>query len=162
MSQDPPLIDTRAGWQAALRWGLETAVQRNARRITFADPSFEIWPLDDPALLQVLMSWLRLPQRRLVMLARHYDEVPRRCPRFTAWRRDFAHAVEAWQAPEEWAADLPSLLLDDGPVSVRLIDGQHWQGRAAVDARSATLSRERIDAILQRSTLAFAVNTLGL
>lgn len=162
MNQDLPLIDTRAGWQAALHWGFETALQRGARRITCVDPTFETWPLDDPALLAGLTAWLRLPQRRLVMLARQYDEVPRRFPRFTAWRRDFGHAVEPWQAPEELASDLPNLLLDDGPVSVQLVDEMHWRGRAAVDARSATLLRERTDAILQRSTPAFAVATLGL
>lgn len=162
MNQDLPLIDTRAGWQAALRWGFETAVQRGARRITCVAPSFETWPLDDPALLQGLTAWVRLPQRRLVLLARQYGEVPRRFPRFTAWRRDFGHAVEPWQAPEELASDLPNLLLDDGPVSVQLVDEMHWRGRAAVDARSATLWRERTDAILQRSSPAFAVVTLGL
>jgi len=162
MSQDLPLIDTRAGWQAALRWGFETSLQRGARRITCVDAGFETWPLDDPALLQGLTAWLRLPQRRLVLLARQYDEVPRRFPRFTAWRRDFGHAVEPWQAPEELASDLPNLLLDDGTVSVQLVDEMHWRGRAALDARSATLWRERTDVILQRSTPAFAAVTLGL
>ncbi|MBK7518258.1 MAG: hypothetical protein IPI51_22290 [Betaproteobacteria bacterium] len=119
MSQDLPLIDSRAAWQAALRWGFETALQRGARRITCVDASFETWPLDDPALLQDLTAWLRLPLRRLVLLARRYDEVPRRFPRFTAWRRDFGHAIEPWQAPEELASDLPNLLLDDGPVGVQ-------------------------------------------
>jgi hypothetical protein len=162
VSQDLPLIDSRAAWQAALRWGFETALQRGARRITCVDANFETWPLDDPALLQDLTAWLRLPLRRLVLLARGYDEVPRRFPRFTAWRRDFGHAVEPWQAPEELASDLPNLLLDDGPVGVQLVDEKHWRGRAAVDARSATLLRERTDVILQRSTPAFAVATLGL
>ncbi|HSQ73459.1 MAG TPA: hypothetical protein VLM87_13645 [Rubrivivax sp.] len=162
MKQDVPVIDTRAGWQAALVWGFETAIERGARRITCVDASFETWPLDDPALLQRLTAWLRLPQRRLVLLAGNYDEVPRRFARFTAWRRDFAHAVEAWQAPQELAAGLPGLLFDDGPVGVHLVDDTHWRGRAWVDAQEATLWRERIDVVLQRSTSAFAVNTLGL
>ena len=162
MSQELPVIDTRAAWQAALRWGFATAIQRGARRITCVDATFETWPLDDAVLLQGLTAWLRLPQRRLVLLARHFDEVPRRLPRFTSWRRDFAHALEAWQAGEELAADLPSLLLDDGALSVQLIDETHWRGRAGLDTRSATLLRERIDVILQRSAPAFAVNTLGL
>lgn len=157
-----PLVDTRAGWQAALRWGFETAIQRGARRITCVDPDFETWPFDDPALLAALTAWLRLPQRRLVLLARRYDGVPRRLPRFTAWRRDFGHAVEPWQAPEELSPDLPSLLLDDGAVNVQLIDERHWRGRAALDPRAATLWRERIDVVLQRSAPAWPVATLGL
>jgi hypothetical protein len=162
MSRDLPLIDTRAGWQAALRWGFETARQRGARRITCVDACFETWPLDDAALLEALTAWLRLPQRRLVLLARRFDEVPRRFPRFTAWRRDFGHAVEPWQAPDELSSDLPSLLLDDGPVSVQLVDEEHWRGRAAIDVRSAALLREQVDVILQRSAPAFAASTLGL
>ena len=94
--------------------------------------------------------------------ARHYDEVPRRFPRFTAWRRDFAHAIDAWQAPQELSQDLPMLLLDDGPISVQLIDDLHWRGRAAADPRAATLWRERVDVVLQRSEPGFAASTLGL
>ena len=33
MSQDLPLIDSRAAWPAALRWGFETALQRGARAV---------------------------------------------------------------------------------------------------------------------------------
>ena len=157
-----PVIDSREAWQAAVAWGLDAAMARGARQVTCVDPGFESWPLDDPALLQRLTAWLRLPLRRLVLLARHYDEVPRRFPRFTAWRRDFAHAIEAWQAPQELAQDLPMLLVDDGPISVHLIDDLRWRGRAAADPRAATLWRERIDVVLQRSEPGFAVSTLGL
>ncbi len=110
-----PVIDSRAAWQAALRWGLDAAMARGARRITCVDAGFENWPLDDPALLQRLTAWLRLPQRRLVLLARQYDEVPRRFPRFTAWRRDFAarHRSLAGR-PRTVRQGLPSLLVDDG------------------------------------------------
>lgn len=157
-----PVIDSPAAWQAAVVWGIDAAMARRARRITCVDPDFENWPLDDPALLQRLTAWLRLPQRRLVLLARHYDEVPRRFPRFTAWRRDFSHAIEAWQAPQELSQDLPMLLVDDGPISVQLIDDVRWRGRTAVDQRTATLWRERIDVVLQRSEPGFGVSTLGL
>ncbi|MDP1646782.1 MAG: hypothetical protein Q8M01_01075 [Rubrivivax sp.] len=166
-AQDPPsdatpVIDGPAAWQAAVVWGIDAAMARGARRITCVDPDFEHWPLDAPALLQRLTAWLRLPQRRLVLLARHYDEVPRRFPRFTAWRRDFSHAIEAWQAPQELSQDLPMLLLDDGPISVQLIDGVRWRGRTAVDQRTATLWRERVDVVLQRSEPGFGASTLGL
>ena len=157
-----PDIDSPAGWQAAVVWGVDAAMARGARRITCVDPGFESWPLDDPAFLLRLTAWLRLPQRRLVLLARHYDAVPRWLPRFTAWRRDFAHAIEAWQAPPEMSQDLPALLLDDGPISVHLIDRLRWRGRTAVDQRTAMLWRERIDVVLQRSEPGFGVSALGL
>lgn len=162
MSDAGPLIDSRDSFGAALRWGFDTAISNGARCITCADPSFEAWPLDDAALLQRLTAWLRLPQRRLVLLAANYESVPRLLPRFTAWRRDWAHAIQALQPPAEFAADVPTLLLDDRSVSVQLIDPLHWRGRAAVDARSRLLWQEKIDAVLQRSEAAFAVTTLGL
>ena len=162
MNEAVPLIESREAFTAALHWGFQTAIEKGARCITSADPNFEEWPLDDAALLQRLTAWLRLPQRRLVLLAANYDTVPRRLPRFTGWRRDWAHAIQAWQAPQEFALDVPTLLLDDRSVTVQLLDPLHWRGRAAVDARSRLLWQERIDVVLQRSEAAFAVTTLGL
>jgi hypothetical protein len=47
------------------------------------------------------------------------------------------HAIDAWQAPPEMAAELPSLLLGDDGTVVQLIDAEHWRGRAQVNARTA-------------------------
>jgi hypothetical protein len=157
-----PVIDSREAWAAALRWGFETACSEGARCITCVDPAFEHWPLNDAALLQTLTTWARLPQRRLVLLAARFDEVPRRQPRFTAWRRDWAHVVQAFQSPNEFAAELPSVLLDDRRLSTQLLDADHWRGRASLDRRAHLLLHERVDVVLQRSEAAFAVTTLGL
>jgi hypothetical protein len=162
MNLNPPLIDSRETFAAALRWGFAQAVAQDARTITCVDPDFEHWPLDDETLLQTLAAWLRLPQRRLVLLAATYDQVPRRQPRFTTWRRDWAHAIQPLQAPAELAPGLPTLLLDDRSLCVRLIDVEHWRGRAGLDKRDQLLWQERVDVVLQRSEAAFAVTTLGL
>lgn len=156
-----PTITSRAEFGAAVAWGVQTAVARGARRLWFTDPHLADWPLDDPILLDTLTTWLRLPQRRLVLLAETYDEVLRHKPRFVVWRRHWAHAVEAW-TPQDLPADLPTWLLDDGPVCVAVADRMHWRGRCAVDAREAHLRRQEIDAVLQRSESAFPVNRLGL
>jgi hypothetical protein len=162
MNAPLPEIDSFKAWAEALRWGLETACSEGARCITCVDPSFEHWPLNDAALLQTLTTWARLPQRRLVLLAARFDEVPRRHPRFTAWRRDWAHVVQALQSPPELAAELPSVLLDDRLLSAQLLDADHWRGRVALDRRAHLLLQERVDVVLQRSEPAFAVTTLGL
>lgn len=162
MTAGAPAIDTRASFAAAVCWGLQTAIAQGARRIVCVDPDFALWPWDDPAVLGALGAWLRLPQRRLELLARRYDEVPRRFPRFTAWRRDRVHAIAAWQPPEDLRLDLPTLLVSDGSVSVHLVDSVQVRGRAELDARRACIWREQIDAVLQRSEAAFAVSTLGL
>jgi len=162
MSDSPPLIDTRESFGAALRWGFESAIADGARCITCVDKDLAEWPLDDAALLQCLTDWLRLPQRRLVLLAASYDTVPQRLPRFTGWRRDWVHCIQAMQAPVEFAAELPTLLLDDRKVSVHLVDHLHWRGRAMSEPRARLLWQERVDVVLQRSEPAFAITTLGL
>lgn len=160
--EEAPRIDSQESFVAALRWGFDAALEQGARQILCVDASFELWPLDEPALLQSLAAWLRLPQRRLVLLAATYDEVPRLQPRFNAWRRDWAHAMNCWQVPTEMADDLPTLLLDDGALSVHLRDAAQWRGRAQLDVRAAHVWRDRIDVFLQRSSAAFPVNILGL
>jgi hypothetical protein len=158
----PPPIDSQASFVAALRWGFDAAFAQPVRRIVCVDGDFAAWPLDEPVLLDALTTWLRLPQRRLVLLARSYDEVPRRSPRFTAWRRDWAHTVEAWQPPDDLAADLPTLLLADTLLSVQLLDALRWRGRTCSNAREIRPWSEQIDALLQQSSPAFSIGTLGL
>ena len=162
MNEPAPTIATRESFAAALHWGFQTAIAQGARSVTCVDATFEHWPLDDVGLLESLTTWVRLPQRSLCLLAASYGEVPSRQPRFTAWRRDFAHATVALQAPSEFAADLPTLLLDDKRVSVHLIDAVHWRGRASTAVRTRLLWQEKIDVVLQRSEAGFAVTTLGL
>jgi hypothetical protein len=159
----PPPIGSRAEFVAALHWALQTSVALRARRIVWVDRNFAEWPLDDAELHDTLAAWLRLPQRRLVLLAGQYDELPSRHPRFTAWRRLWAHAIETWSPSDVLAADdLPTLALDDSAVCVHLVDMLHWRGRAVLDAREARRWRDRIDALLQHSSPAFPANALGL
>lgn len=158
----PSLIQTRADFDAAVMWAVQTAQARGARRLLMVDRDFADWPLGRPELLQALQAWLRLPQRRLVLLAAGFDEVPRRHPRFVAWRRDWAHAVEAWAPPAELAGALPTLLVDDGPVCLQVFPGPQLRGRAGLDALEARRWRDEIDAVLQQSEAAFPVQTLGL
>lgn len=160
----PPVIDSRAGFAAAIHWGFTRAMREGgrSRRILCIDRDFTNWPLNDPDLHAQLTAWLKGPQRQLVLLAAHFDEVPRRHPRFVSWRRNFSHAVFPFAAPEDVASTLPTLLLDDDGTLVRLIDPVYWRGRASADERSALPWREQIDAVLQRSELAFPVQALGL
>lgn len=161
-AEPPPAIDSRGGWQAAVLWALRTAMAQGARRIVAVDPDFADWPLDEPALLEGLTDWLRLPQRRLVMVAAHFDGLPRRSPRFEGWRAPWAHAIEGWVAPEDMARDLPTLLTCDAAVSVRLVDTLRWRGTASCSERLARQWCEQVDALLLRCERGLAVRTLGL
>lgn len=158
----PPSITSRSEFVAALHWGFEQALAAQARRIVCVDADFANWPLDDTALHGVLTNFLKLPQRKLVLLATHYDAMPRLHPRFVAWRAAWSHAIDAWSPQEGEAPELPTLLLDDKALCVQLHDAVHWRGRAALDARDARLLRDEVDALLQRSEAAFPVTSLGL
>jgi hypothetical protein len=159
---EPPPLSSRGEFAAALRWALAEADARNARNLLWIDPDFEPWPLDDPALLEALTRWLQRPQRRLTMLAEHYELVPGAHARFTGWRRHWSHALDARLRGEEETGILPTLVLDDGPVCVELIDRAHWRGRCSFDARQAQHWREQTDVLIQRSTPGFPVSHLGL
>ncbi|MDE1950387.1 MAG: hypothetical protein KGI35_17325, partial [Burkholderiales bacterium] len=151
-----------ADFAAALNWAFDHSMARPARRIVCVDPSFADWPLDAPALHEKLTAWLRLPQRRLVLLARDFEALPRCHPRFVAWRVDWSHAIETRMPQEGEAPELPTLFVDDADLAVQLVDRRHWRGRAELDAGQARLWRDRIDVVLQRSTPAFAPDSLGL
>lgn len=158
----PAAVEGPEAWAQALLWGLQAAQARQARTLWCVDPDFGSWPLDDPAWTAGLAGWLRRPGRRVVMLAASWDAVPRTHPRFTAWRRDWVHVLDTRVPPRELAADLPAVLLDDGTVSVALLDRERLLGRASTEARTRWHWWQRLDAVLQRSEPGFPVTTLGL
>ena len=157
----PPTVDSRSSFSDAIVWGVAQALHTDARRLLWVDPDFAAWPLDDPALHTLLTRFLRRPQRRLQCLAAHFDEMPRRHPRFTRWRRDWAHALQPQAAPEAQANRLPTLLLDDRGTVVRLLDRSRWKGRAGTDPLDARGTWHALDALLQQSEPAWPVTLLG-
>lgn len=161
-SETPPAIDSRASFAEAVRWAFAQAIARDARRIVAVDRDFVDWPLGDTALLEQLTGWLRRPQRQLVLLAANWEDVPRRHPRFMPWRRTWAHALAIWQQPDGLDRDLPTWLLDDDALLLRLFDRERWRGRVEFDERATRLHRDEIDAVLQRSTPALPATQLGL
>lgn len=158
----PLAITSHGEFVRALRGLVDAALDRDARTLWWLDPSFRDWPLDDAALLEQLAGWFRLPSRRLVMVAADWGDVTRDHPRFCRWRTPWVHALDTRRAQEEDAAEMPTLMLDDGPLSLQILDRLHWRGQAAKDAHTARLLRERFDALTQRSEPDFARTTLGL
>jgi hypothetical protein len=159
----PPAVAGPEDFASAVRWAVATAIADGARTITAVDLAFgENWPWDDAALLASLAGWLRLPQRRLWLLAAGYDDMHRLHPRFVQWRRDWAHAIAPCVAPEELVPQLPTALFDDRRVSVVRLDAVQGRGRASLEPRTRLLWADRTDAILQRSSPGFPVTTLGL
>ncbi len=159
---NPIEIASPADFQRAVPALCAAAEARGARTLWWCDPDFAAWPLDDPGLLDGLTAWLRRPGRRLVMLASRFDRLEQRHPRFVQWRPTWSHAVEPRTPADGVAMELPTLLLDDGPLLLRLWQADPPRGRAAADAAVAAVARDDLDACLQRSEPAWPVKPLGL
>lgn len=154
-------IDSLAGFRAAVCAAAADAVLQRSRRLLLVDPSFQDWPLEEPALLEALAAFVRLPDRRVVLLGRRFDGVSRTCPRFVAWRQNWGHAVDACR-PVDDAVQLPTVLLVDKRLAVRLFDPLHWRGRLLAAESGVALLADELDAFVQRSEPTFGASTLGL
>jgi hypothetical protein len=159
-SPSAALIDGRSEFRAAVRLALAEAESGGARELVFVDADFESWPLEDPQVLGALTAWARLPKRQLLIVAGRFDELPRRCPRFTAWRRDWAHVI-ACHATEVESSQIPTLLLA-GEQSLHLADRLRWRGHWLDDDSQISAWREVVDVLMQRSEPDFPANVLGL
>lgn len=159
---NPIDITTHAGFDAAVLATVHAAIERGARTLLWVDPELARWPLSEPTLIEALTAWLRLPQRQLQLLTPDYEAVARRHPRFAQWRTPWMHAIDA-RAPEETPRlDLPTLLLDDGPLVLELWERDPPRGRAGRDPAAAHAARDRIDAPWQRAAPAWPSRPLGL
>lgn len=158
----PSALRSRTDFCTALRWSLGHAIARRSRRLTWMDPDFASWPLGDPQLLQDLTTWLKLPQRRLVLIAHRFDAVPRLHPRFVTWRRDWSHAIEAWAPSDGVELRMPTLAIDDDRLCLQVFDCTHWRGRLSFSEHEVRQWRDEIDVLLQRCEASFPVNLAGL
>lgn len=155
-------FDTRKAFQENLIMAVVGAAVEGRRELCWVDADFADWPLDDPSLIDALTRWARQPQRRFLMVAWSFDEVARRHPRFTQWRRTWAHRLECRSAPEVSRSEMPTLMLAGELYSLQLMDRRHWHGRWLDDEAELRAWRDVVDAILQRSEGDFPANTLGL
>jgi len=155
-------IETREGFQQAMPRALAAAMQDPVRTIWWVDHDFADWPLDHTAVIEPLQRWLRRPGRRLCLLAGCFDGLDRSHPRFSGWRRDWMHAIEARRPVGVEGLELPTLLVDDRRTLMCLWERNPPRGRAARDPAKAGVERDRVDAWWQRSEPAWPVRTLGL
>ena len=154
-------LDTRRHFVDAVHEAHRLALAQRCRRMVWADADFADWPLDDAALLQTLVDWLRLPQRQLYLVAAEPERLRRRA-RFMATYGLWTHVITVVEASEEDAPLLPCLLLAEGVARVELLDKLHFRGQAGDDPLALKRDRERLDALLQRSTPALPYTPLGL
>lgn len=155
------LITSRAEFQAALRVAFAEVAAIGCREIWLADDDFADWPLGDRAVIEQLAQWA-LSNRRLTLVARHFDEIARHHPRWVAWRRDWSHIVSCRVNAELPSGEFPTLFVAGGLVSVRLSDKLQHRGRLSHAKADELRCVEQFDAILQRSEESFPATTTGL
>jgi hypothetical protein len=155
-------IGSRAEFQAVVRAVLAQAHEVSVRQLWWVSPDFADWPLDEPEVLDALTRWARRPGVRLNWLAHDFERVRRTMPRLTRWRQSFGHVL-ACRTPDEVAGpDMPTLLVADHTLVLRLLDRERVRGWVSHQGGDLQRAHEEIDAISQRSVEAFPAVTLGL
>jgi len=154
-------IDSRLAFHAALHEAFGAMAAAGCREAFLVDEDFADWPLGERAVVDALVQWAG-PQRRLVVVARRFDEVVRRHPRWVDWRRTWSHVVECRAFEDTPSAALPGLLLAAGCVAVHLADPLRHRGVLSRDPADLLQRREEVDALLQRTVDSFASTLLGL
>jgi hypothetical protein len=155
------LIATRLEFHDALHEAFAEMASTGCREVWMSDEDFADWPLNAPRVIDALTGWAQ-SQRKLTLVARHYDEVVRRHSRWIAWRRQWSHVVECLACDDAEVGDIPSLLLASNVVAVRLFDAVRHRGSISREPSDLLRQRELIDAVSQRSVPSFPVTVLGL
>lgn len=155
------LITTRSEFQAALRIAFGSAAGAGSRELWLCDEDFADWPLGEREVIAHLTQWAA-STRRIALVARSFDELVRRHPRFVNWRRDWAHIVSCRANAEVATGEMPSVFVAAGTISVRLSDVLHHRGRWSRLPADELRCKEQFDAISQRSEESFPASTTGL
>ena len=151
----------RAAFRDAVRLAFSEAASAGWRELWCCDETFADWPLNDAGVIASLVRWAR-PQRRLTLVARHFDDLAVCHPRWVAWRRTWSHVVVCRAVEPEMRLDVPTLLCAPPSCTLRLADRIRHFGVLTTDVHDTVAAREQIDAITQRSVETFGATTLGL
>jgi hypothetical protein len=162
MTNEPgSLITTRSEFHAALYSAFDTLARQGSHELWLCDNDFADWPLGERAVVEQFGQWAA-SNRKLTLIARHFDEVSRHHARWVEWRRAWSHIVSCRTNNELPSGEFPTVLLAPGTISVRLSDLVHHRGRLSHDKADEVRCKEMIDAVLQRSEEAFPATTTGL
>jgi hypothetical protein len=153
-------FEGREAFRQRVRDALACAAREGWHEIVLSDATFHDWPLGERAVVESLQVWAHTG-RRLVMLAKNYDEVLRGHPRFVTWRRTWSHLIECRRCATVDPLLLPSALWTSGWVMQRL-DPVHSTGVSTPLPERRLALREEIEEWLRQSSPGFPATTLGL
>ena len=150
----------RDTFRQLVRDALACAVRDGWREIILSDATFEDWPLGDREVVESLRAW-STRERRCTLLARRYDDLARRHPRFVAWRQKWSHIVVAKACPSADPLGLPAAIWSPGCVMQRT-GVERCTGHSGSEPYRRSLLRENLQHWLDKSSPAFPATTLGL
>ena len=153
----------RAGrneFRQLVRDALACAAREGWHEIILSDASFEDWPLGEREVVASLRAWSKTG-RKLVMLARHYDDVVRRHARFVAWRQAWTHIIECRGCRAADPLDLPSAIWSPA-WAMRRLEPEDCTVVCGAEPERRLALRQTLDEWLKRSAPSFPASTLGL
>ena len=156
-----PEIDGREAAQGAWQALLLALPEAAPRELWVVDAEGSDWPWELPEIIAALTRWARLPGRRMRWLCQDYAGLVGSQPRLNAWRRDFAHVVQAWAPAAGERLDWPCWLMNERCALV-LDDRPHWRGRRVIMADELRALREGFEQLLQRCEPAWPAYQIGL
>jgi uncharacterized protein with von Willebrand factor type A (vWA) domain len=153
-------FEGREDFRQLVRDALACAAREGWREIILSDATFEDWPLGERAVAESLQAWSQ-GGRRMVLLARRYDQVMRRHARFVQWRSTWSHIITAMACPSADPLDLPSALWSPSWVLERR-DLARSNGYCGSEPDRRVLLRENLNEWLRQATPSFPASTMGL
>lgn len=164
-SAGPPTLPSgrfagREVFRQMVRDALANAAAQGWHELILSDASFEDWPLGELAVIESLHAWARRGQH-LILLARRYDDLLVRHPRFVRWRQTWSHRIDSRGCRQADPLEIPSALWSPAWFCQRL-DVERCTGVSGSDARHRVELRNSLDDWLRRSAPAFPATTLGL
>lgn len=151
----------RETFRQHVRNALMAAQAQGWREMVWCDASFHDWPLGERACVEALQQWVRTGARRLVLLARGYDDVVREHALFVEWRRQWSHKIECYACASAAPQDFPSVLWTPVWAMQRFDDVLH-NGISGPEPDRRHMLREQLAQWQNKSTPGFPATTLGL
>jgi hypothetical protein len=143
-----------------VRDALACAARDGWAQMVWSDASFYDWPLREKAVVESLHAWAR-GGRKLLLLARSFDSLPRYHPRFVQWRVTWDHLVECRVSKHSDATDFPSALWSP-KWSMRRLDLVRSSGFAGSDPQRRVALQEVLEEFKRHSSPGFPASVLGL
>lgn len=165
MAVDPPrLLEGRfsgpAEFSQLVRDALACAAREGWNEMVWSDATFEDWPLRERVVAEALQAWSR-SGRKLVLLAKNYDAIPRYHARFVSWRATWSHIIECRVCRGVDSAEFPSALWSPH-WAMRRLDLIKITGMAGYEPQRRVVLKESLDELMRNSSPGFPVVTLGL